>query len=922
MRLKIFNRIFLSFVLFVVMILIVFWFFYFKDVTATTREKIDTSIATDALLIEKEVDQFFSLGVSEINTLSEIAALRAFLHERGFFKTKVRGQLEGDLIDFAGNAKGIERIRIVETRYFASEPTVLDVKRHRGEFELQDFKETLVVARDDAVPDRFEARFDYEKIASKPFIAQLVGGDGVSYAITADGGRSYLSIGKAVKDRITDEVTGIIIIDLSVPYLREFFYKPADSYIKDFAIENENGGMLFEYVGGGILSRPHAAMDLADYNMELMGEAKEPIFKKRVGSMGLFLVVEVDSAKARSVWLRAQVFVYALFIGFTLVSIVISYLLSKSIATPIRKLNRELSIVDEENPQRIEGDMRVPEVAQLTATFNRFIDDVTGYKKELSLKARLAAIGQTTSMIAHDVRRPLASIRAILSILPEIKNDEKTIRKVIADVDRSVAQTNTMLNDILDFSRDSKSLAVDRHNPQSLITASISDVLKEKSDTEVAFEYDLKHKNYLLVDGMRVVRAFSNVISNAIEAMGGKGRMWIKTADEESRMRVVIGNDGPPIPADIAEHLFDPFFTFDKRGGSGLGLAICRRIVEMHDGSIKVTSRVSSNGEGSVTEFVIELPSSEGDLNVDESELIRSAEELSSFRTPMDDLAEEGRVESLEAFRTLHEERGGRSYLLIVDDEPLFRLSLRSLVNNLMAAKDVVTVVEADSAEKALELLREGTFEYVITDIEMGEGRMNGYEFVREVLDRCPDVHIMIHSNKRHVELDKGIVDIDSSRFMGFMPKPMNEADMLQFLALKPFAGGRRAGIVEVGGPRKKVLVLNDDEALRIALKLMLRSSGVDVLDAANMHAAMDLFNRHAVSMVLADIDLGPGKPNGYDFLEEVRGLSNDVPVYMVSGLSSEEEVEKARERGADGYFQLPLSDESVKEIQKLLSQA
>jgi signal transduction histidine kinase len=97
-------------------------------------------------------------------------------------------------------------------------------------------------------------------------------------------------------------------------------------------------------------------------------------------------------------------------------------------------------------------------------------------------------------------------------------------------------------------------------------------------------------------------QVWTNILHNAVDAMGGKGTIWIGVASVGDRVEVSIGNDGPAIPDDVAPRIFDAFFTTKKAGeGTGLGLHLCRQIVDAHAGTIRV-----ERGAGRTT-FVVWL---------------------------------------------------------------------------------------------------------------------------------------------------------------------------------------------------------------------------------------------------------------------------------------------------------------------------
>jgi signal transduction histidine kinase len=96
---------------------------------------------------------------------------------------------------------------------------------------------------------------------------------------------------------------------------------------------------------------------------------------------------------------------------------------------------------------------------------------------------------------------------------------------------------------------------------------------------------------------------WTNLIHNAVQAMGGSGTLVIETTVEDGDVQVAIQDSGPGIPDDVASRIFEPFFTTKGKGeGTGLGLAIASRIVEKHGGRIRVTS------EPGRTRFEVRLP--------------------------------------------------------------------------------------------------------------------------------------------------------------------------------------------------------------------------------------------------------------------------------------------------------------------------
>jgi CheY-like chemotaxis protein len=176
------------------------------------------------------------------------------------------------------------------------------------------------------------------------------------------------------------------------------------------------------------------------------------------------------------------------------------------------------------------------------------------------------------------------------------------------------------------------------------------------------------------------------------------------------------------------------------------------------------------------TSFIVVLPSYELKTDNDKDDLIHHTREIRpTLRTPVRHSCH------LDCFYKLHQMRGKSSSLLIVDDEPIYRESLRTMIDRIVEIRDILRVVEASDGENALALFEKENFDYVVSDIDMGKNKMNGYTFVRELLSKHKNVIAVIHSNKRQSEMYEALRNIP--RMQGFLPKPMNREDILVFLS-------------------------------------------------------------------------------------------------------------------------------------------
>jgi signal transduction histidine kinase len=147
------------------------------------------------------------------------------------------------------------------------------------------------------------------------------------------------------------------------------------------------------------------------------------------------------------------------------------------------------------------------------------------------------------------------------------------------------------------------------------------DVVRSLETTLTILNHKLKHgvvvqREYepvpLLVNsfGSELNQVWTNIIDNAIDAMGGKGELRVRTYREDDCVVVEIADNGPGISPDIQPHIFEPFFTTKRVGeGTGLGLDTVLRIVKKHRGTIEVSSKPGD------TRFQVWLPLAEGPIH-------------------------------------------------------------------------------------------------------------------------------------------------------------------------------------------------------------------------------------------------------------------------------------------------------------------
>jgi signal transduction histidine kinase len=211
------------------------------------------------------------------------------------------------------------------------------------------------------------------------------------------------------------------------------------------------------------------------------------------------------------------------------------------------------------------------------------------------LRDRLAAVGEMAAAIAHEVKNPLAGIEVMAGLLRRKIPDLPEAQEALSDIIKEAKMANAIVQEVLEFVRPIRLQMEHTSIAQAVQSAvSLADTKELRGNVQVQVEIppDLPP---IQGDAHQLAQLFTNLLINAYEAMEGKGRIVVsaqtvqlpETPDGQAREAVLVevADDGPGIPADVADKIFDPFFT-TKAQGSGLGLAIVRKIVDAHDGTI------------------------------------------------------------------------------------------------------------------------------------------------------------------------------------------------------------------------------------------------------------------------------------------------------------------------------------------------
>lgn len=286
---------------------------------------------------------------------------------------------------------------------------------------------------------------------------------------------------------------------------------------------------------------------------------------------------------------------FGIFISGLLLSALVGVLVSRRLSAPMQNLAKAT--------QRIAlGDYaQVPvngddEVADLARAFNRMAEDLgkmRALEGELRRRERIAALGEISVGIAHEVRNPLGTIKTSAELVRRRGGLCEEDLMLIGHVIDEVGRIDALITDFLDFAKPRS--PVMRNVCLSDVVARVAkffapEFAKRNIDVEVQDEIPGLETQ---ADSDQIFQASINLVLNALDAMPSGGKLFIRTSREGSNARISFTDTGAGVEPDIQDKIFNPFFT-TKATGTGLGLAKVFAIMRSHDGAVECHSEAGN----------------------------------------------------------------------------------------------------------------------------------------------------------------------------------------------------------------------------------------------------------------------------------------------------------------------------------------
>jgi signal transduction histidine kinase len=324
------------------------------------------------------------------------------------------------------------------------------------------------------------------------------------------------------------------------------------------------------------------------------------------------LVVDIDYAFAAGLLRANQVKgILIAFLSLTLLTIIVLRLFEKLINRPIHQMRKKMKEVQEGNLNLQLLPLNNDEIGTLAKSFNIMVARLREanqkieelYEKQMEKAEHLAAIGELTAGLAHEIKNPIAGVKGALEIIHQKTDTSDPRREVFAEILFQIDRIYKIIQDLLSYARP-KDINVSLTSPNECIQNAIKLARTQMNGKDIQFHFTgLKENALAAIDTNKIQELILNMMLNSISAIDNEGNIEIGLQQRNEReLEIIVADDGGGIKEEIAPQIFNPFFTTKPRG-TGLGLSICKKIIEVHRGSVEVKSK---SGEG--TTFIIRLP--------------------------------------------------------------------------------------------------------------------------------------------------------------------------------------------------------------------------------------------------------------------------------------------------------------------------
>ena len=473
-----------------------------------------------------------------------------------------------------------------------------------------------------------------------------------------------------------------------------------------------------------------------------------------------------------------------------------------------------------------------------------------GVLRDITERKRIDKMkNEFVSTVSHELRTPLTSIRGSLGLVTGGALGElpASVSEMLNIASNNTERLLLLINDIIDIQKiEPGQMAFKFH------TMDLMPFLERVVDDNSAYggQYGVRfvlksmaEDACVFADRDRLMQVMANLLSNAAKFSPQNDTVEINVAMHNERVRISVTDNGPGIPVDFHDKIFEKFTQSDssdtrQKGGTGLGLSISKIIVEKHGGQIDFISR-----EGIGTTFYIELPGMEKSANRKNDTLPRKLAQVH------------------------------RACVLIVEDDP----DVAALMQRMMAEAGCNCDIAYDT-EQARDMLKQKPDQYRAITLDLQLPGEAGISFLNELrqdaeLRNIPVVVVSAIADETKKRLNGGAMGV-----VDWLAKPIDQQRLVD--SVRQVAGANRM-------PR--VLHVEDDPDVHTVVKTMLQEY-CELTWTTSVSASKDALNNERFDLVLLDIGLPDG--SGLDLIETIEARVKPPRVIIFSAQDVTEEYE------------------------------
>ena len=209
------------------------------------------------------------------------------------------------------------------------------------------------------------------------------------------------------------------------------------------------------------------------------------------------------------------------------------------------------------------------------------------HQLEMERRERLAQLGEMGAMLAHEIRNPLAGIKGYAQVIEKRPREDRNAGFAQGIV-REALRLESLVSDLLAYagSDSSPKAAIDL---QDLIVWAVALIRHEAEEQHVTVTRERRKRMHVFGNRDKLGQVLLNLLKNALHSMPEGGSLSIREDGSGKNVTIAVSDSGHGIPPEDMNRIFEPFFTTKARG-TGLGLALCKKIIEEHEGKIRVES--------------------------------------------------------------------------------------------------------------------------------------------------------------------------------------------------------------------------------------------------------------------------------------------------------------------------------------------